>query len=98
MVDYAVISVNEKDDHQIECEIVPENMKECVVSYDSKRYPGRVTGLVTVKVRVMELTFQSCWKWWARWNFVWKKEYFVKECDPPVPVNARGKWKFNNAI
>ena len=53
-LDSLCTSVSETDDHHIECEIVPKNMKEGVV-IKSKHYPGRVTGLVTVKVSVMEL-------------------------------------------
>jgi len=63
---------------------------------------GKVTTVsknVGVKVIVMKPTFAGYWKWPERRDEIfYTLPNIVKKIAPPVPVDSRGQFKFENRI
>ena len=70
-----------------------------VVTYDGKLYPGRVTTVSEIgnkRVSVMNPAYPSGWKWPdERDEIYYEDENIKKKIQPPIPVNSRNKWTFN---
>ena len=68
------------------------------VRYDRKTYHGEVTSVVgaDIQVSVMRPTFSGNWKWPDR--IFYTQLDIVQKISPPVPVDSRGQFRFEEKI
>ena len=71
------------------------------VRYDRKTYPGEVTSVVgaDIEVSVMRPTFSGNWKWPDNPDRIFYTQLdIVQKISPPVPVDSRGQFRFEEKI